>query len=333
MSVEKFSFQKAIPIIVIAWILSLITALAVVFLVTPSVIPTIGTDKIADDAIITTKLADGTVTSAKILDGTITGEDIDDGTIVAVKISNGAVTSSKIADGTVTSEKLADGAVVSVNLADGSVTSAKIADEAVTSSKIDNDAIVTVKMADGSVTTAKILDGTITAEDLATGAVTTVKIADGAITTAKIADRAVTNVKLAANAIPMWSNYSSSLLSVTGSSWANDTAIRTTIRLNRTSDLLILFSAEAWMSATGDWIIIRTQVNSTDATPPGSANPVYLSGANAVGEANAACATRVFYLNDVAAGTYIVNVQYYMWNGAATGTVHDRTLNLIAFPS
>lgn len=333
MSVEKFSFQKAIPIIVIAWILSLITALAVVFVVTPSVIPTIGTDKIADDAIITTKLADGTVTSAKILDGTITGEDIDDGSIVAVKISNGAITSAKIADGAVTSEQLADGAVVSVNLANGSVTSAKLADDAVTSSKIDDDAIVTVKMADGSVTTAKILDGTITTEDLATGAVTSVKIADGAITTAKIADRAVTNVKLAADAVPMWSNFSSSVLSVTGSSFANDTAIRTTIKLNRTSDLLILFSAEAWMSATGDWIIIRARVNSTDATPPGSTNPVLLSGANAIGEANAACVTRVFYLDNVAAGTYIVNMQYYMYLATATGTVTDQSLNIIAFPS
>ena len=326
MSVEKFSFQKAIPIIVIAWILSLVTALAVVFVVTPSIIPTIGTDKIADDAIITTKLADGTVTSAKILDGTITGEDIDDGSIVAVKISNGAVTAAKIADGVVTSEKLADGDVVSVNLANGSVTSAKLADEAVTSSKIDDSAIVTVKMADGSVTTAKILDGTITTEDLATGAVTAVKIADGAITTAKIANGAVTNMKLAALAIPFNSTYSTVQLDKNTNTWENITGMQVKLTLQRKSTLLIMFSTQTTTAAPTVSVIWRAMVNTTSADP----GEFYAQPPSTTSSFWASFSYN--FISEVNAGEFTI---YMQWNvsGADTAWVGKRTLFVIALPA
>jgi len=216
-----------VPIIVVTWILSMISSIAIVS-VAPSLLGikagidegAVTADKIAAGAVITAKLADGTVTSAKILDGTITATDLSDGSIIAVKIADGAVTTIKIASEAITSDKIADkavtiskiadeawsaivstklennsvtsakildGAIIEVDISNGAVTAAKIADGAVTTSKIADNAIVTIKLADNSVTTAKIVDATITAADLATGAVTTTKIADGAVTRAKLA--------------------------------------------------------------------------------------------------------------------------------------------------
>ncbi len=193
------SIKKAAPLIVVTWILSLVTTLAVVY-VAPSILPlqttqisdnAITTEKIADIAIITTKLADGNVTSAKIQDGTLTAVDLADGSIIAINIADGAVTTSKIADGAVTTAKLADDAV----------TTDKIGDDTVTSEKIVEGAVVTTKLADGNVTSAKIQDGTLTAVDLADGSIITINIADGAVTTAKIADGAVTTPKIADAAV------------------------------------------------------------------------------------------------------------------------------------
>jgi hypothetical protein len=139
-SEEAIPIKKAISIIVVTWILSLVTTLGVVYFA-PNIFPPIPTEKIADNAIITTKLADGSVTSAKIVDGTLTALDLADGSIITVKIADGAVTTVKIADGAITTAKVVD------------------------------DAIVTIKLADGSVTSAKILDGAITTTDLAAGAI------------------------------------------------------------------------------------------------------------------------------------------------------------------
>ena len=108
------TFKKAVPIIAITWILSLVTTLAIVY-VSPNIFPPIQKEKIADGAIITVKLADGCVTSAKILDGTITAVDISDGAIVTIKVANGAITTEKIADGAVTTTKVADEAIVTAN--------------------------------------------------------------------------------------------------------------------------------------------------------------------------------------------------------------------------
>ena len=58
MSAGGFSIKKAIPIIVITWILSLITTLALVY-VSPSIFPPLGGSNIADGAIVTIKLSDG----------------------------------------------------------------------------------------------------------------------------------------------------------------------------------------------------------------------------------------------------------------------------------
>ncbi len=161
MSGMATSIKKAAPIIVVTWILSLVTTLAVVY-VAPNILPlqttqisdnAVTSEKIADTAIITTKLADGSVTSAKIQNGTLTAVDLADGSIITINIADGAVTASKIEDSAVTGSKIAD----------GTVTTTKIADDAVTAEKIVDSAIVTTKLANGSITPAKIDNGTLKA--------------------------------------------------------------------------------------------------------------------------------------------------------------------------
>lgn len=103
--------KKMIPIIVITWILSLVTTLAIVY-VAPNIFPiSVSTDNMVDSAVVTAKLANGTVTSAKILDGTITAVDIESGSIITVKVADNAVTVDKIADEAVTNVKLAPQAI------------------------------------------------------------------------------------------------------------------------------------------------------------------------------------------------------------------------------
>jgi hypothetical protein len=104
LSKEKVPMKVVVPIIVVTWILSLVSALAIVT-VMPSLLGiksevgsgSITSSKLADSAVITVKLADKNVTSAKILDGTITALDLADGSIITVKIADGAVTSPKLA--------------------------------------------------------------------------------------------------------------------------------------------------------------------------------------------------------------------------------------------
>ncbi len=310
-----------IPLIVITWILSLISSLAIVFVV-PSLFPVKGeqigaglitSDKIADEAIITVKLADGNITSAKILDGNITAVDIADGSIITVKIADGAVTTSKIAD--------------------GNVTAAKIADSAVTESKIATDAIVTVKLKDGSVTSAKILDGTVAAIDLADNSVIAVKIADGAVTTEKIADGSskiadgnVTNTKLAAYAIPFNSTYMTNQLAKTTATWENVTGMEVTITLERNSTLLIMFSTEATISVATASIQWRARVNTTDANP----GVIWLQPPFTTAIKWAPLSYN-FYQPSVSAGQYTVYIQWSVPLGG-TAWVNKRTLFVIALP-
>ena len=315
MSGRAISMKIIVFIIVITWIFSLITTLAIVY-VAPNILPiktayisdeAITGDKIASNAIITSKLADGTVTSAKILDGTLTAVDMADGSITTIKVADRAVTVNKIADGAVTSDK--------------------IGDEAVTTQKIADGAIVTLKMADNSVTSAKILDGTVTAIDLATNAVTTIIIDDGAVTTSKIANEAVTNVKLAPLAIPFNSTYQTIPLTKSTFTWENVTGTSVTIALERNSTLLIMFSAEAIISTADNDIEYQAIVN-TDPALPGAVwlrpNINVTSGVS-----------YNFYKPNVSAGVYEVYMQWRVWvypNGGFGGT-QDRTLIVTALPA
>jgi len=116
---------KMASIVVMAWILSLLTTLALIY-IAPSIFPPLKSASIGDGAIVTAKLADGTVTSAKIMDGTITATDLADGSILTVKIADGAVTTGKILDGTIAAADLAEGSVVTSKIADHAVTDTKL---------------------------------------------------------------------------------------------------------------------------------------------------------------------------------------------------------------
>ncbi len=335
MSEAKHSIKKAIPLIALSWILSLVTTIGIVYFA-PNIFPPIQTanigdsavtaSKIADGAVLTIKLADGSVTSMKILDGTITASDLADGSIITIKIADGAVTTDKIADNSVTSAKIADSAVVTVKLANNSVTSEKIADgnittddiadNAVTTSKIVDDAVVTVKLADGSVTSAKILDGTITTVDLADGSLTTVKIADGAITTNKIADFAVTNLKLAPGAIPFFSKYSDTDITTTSTSWVDMTGLSVTITLERTSNVLILLTVAA-MNDPGYRAYVRALIGNQQAYDPLTLTPAVGNFTDGFQQVWMHCYTYCFYKPAVAAGTYNVKIQWMVSGGSA----------------
>ena len=318
MAEKGLSLKKALPIIAITWILSLVTTLALVYFA-PSIFPPLGTQnisdtaittpKIEDGAIVTAKLADGTVTSAKILDGTLTTQDLKDGSITEVKIANEAVTASKIADDAVNTSKIAENAVTTLQIADG--------------------AVVTAKLADGTVTSAKILNGDITAQDLADGSVINMKIADGAVSTNKIADRAVTDVKLAPDAIPYFAAYNASLVSTTSTSFVDVPETALTITLNRKSNLLILFTGEAWIDGAGDELYVRALVNSVVANPNSGSLTLFTTA----GSSQHGSYAVNFYLENVDAGAYTVKVQWMERLGANLAHMGDRTLNIIALPA
>ena len=328
MSDNSFSIKKAIPIIIITWILSLATTLALVY-VSPSIFPPLGTENITDEAITASKIEDGAIVTIKMADGTVTSAKIMDGSITAVDFMDGSVTSIKIADGAATSTKIADGAVTSVKVADGAVTESKVADGA----------IVTVKLADGAVTSAKILDGTIDAQDLmdgsiitvkvADGAITTNKIADGAITTGKIGDSAVTNTKLAPGAIPYFATYNTSFVSTNTTSFVDIPNTALTISLNRKSNLMIMFSAEAWVDGAGDSLFVRALVDSAVAMPDSGAMVLFTTA----GESQHGSYAVNFYLENVDAGSHTVKIQWSELQGAQLAHMADRTLNVIALPA
>jgi hypothetical protein len=307
MSEGAISIKKAIPIIVITWILSLVATLAVVY-VAPNVFPySVKTANIADSAIITAKLADGNVTSAKILDGTLTAVDMADGSIITVKVADGAVTTDKIADGAVTAANIANGAIVTVKLADGSVTSAKIVDGTVKAVDLANNAIITAKISNGAITTAKI--------------------ADEAVTTSKIADSNITNIKLAAGAIPYNVtnfDYADGFITTTSTSWVNMTGTSVDITLTRNSTLLIMFSAMGRVDSAPEYMYWHAMVNSTEAYPTSFYNIITQIDTYATYTCN-------FY-GDFTAGNYTVYIQWKTWTGS-TVRVRERTLFVIALPA
>lgn len=318
---ENF-LKKAIPIVVVTWILSLITTLTIVYFA--PFIP-VGTNqigdssvtagKIADGAIIGTKLADGSTTSAKILDGTIIAQDIADNSIITVKVADGIITTGKVEDNAITTAKVADSAIVTM----------KVADNAITTSKLSDNAVITIKLADGAVTTAKILDGTITAADLADNSVTSTKIADGAVTTTKMADYVTTNLKLAANAIPFNFTHAKSELIKTTPTWENITDMEVKITLQRNSTLLIMFSTEALISQPNQTVQWQARVNSYYGEPgqvllqPSTTG--YLSSIS-----------YNFYRKGLIAGQYTIYMQWGAVTGGATVQVLYRTLTVIALP-
>jgi len=325
MSEGAFQISKAVPIIVLTWIISLVTTLAVVY-VAPSIFPiSVSTENIVDEAIIATKLADGTVTSAKVVDGTLTAIDIADGSILTVKIADGAVTTDKIDDGAVTDEKIDDEAITAAKIADGAIVTIKLADGSVTSAKILDGTVTAVDLANGSIITAKIANGAVTTGKIADGAVNTDKLADGAVTTEKVADDAITTDKLAAGAIPYNAtsfDISDGWITTASTTWVNMTGTSVDITLTRNSTLLIMFSAMGKVDSAGEAMYWRAMVNSTVADPV--SNYMVITEE----EANYGVNSFNFY-GDFTEGTHTVYMQWKTFTGS-TVRVRERTLFVIA---
>jgi len=164
---------------------------------------------------------------------------------------------------------------------------------------------------------------------LVDGSVINIKIADGAVSTNKIADRAVTDVKLAPDAIPYFAVYNASLVSTSSTSFVDipDTAV--SIALNRKSNLLILFNAEAWVDGAGDELYVRALVNSVVANPNSGSLTLFTTA----GDSQHGSYAVNFYLEDVAAGAYTIKIQWSEILGASFAHMGDRTLHVIALPA
>lgn len=108
----------------------------------------IGTTKMADDAITEDKLEDGAVTTVKLADGAVTVNKIGTGAVTTAKLGNASVTSEKIAAGAASDGKIGAAAVGTDNLKASAITTAKIADANVTTDKLANGAVTYVKTSD-----------------------------------------------------------------------------------------------------------------------------------------------------------------------------------------
>lgn len=181
-----------------------------------------------------------------------------------------------------------------------------ISDGAVTTAKIADSAIVTTKLADGNVTSAKILDGTLTAAD--------------------IADGTVTSLKLTSLAIPFSYSYHPDKAEKTNTTWS-DMQLSVGITLARTSRLIIIFSATAYLEVIGDSINVRANVD--DKTIPDPAVVILTR------ETQTTMGSHSFTWNlpDVSAGTHKVKIQWALEDGITTGYVGDRSLTVIALPA
>jgi hypothetical protein len=114
MSERLVSIKKAIPIIAMTWVLSLITTLAIAYF-TP--FAPIGADKIADSAVTTNKISDAAIITIKLADGSITSAKIENGTITYTDLATGAVRTANIQDYSITGNKLANSSVTNPVLA------------------------------------------------------------------------------------------------------------------------------------------------------------------------------------------------------------------------
>ena len=156
-----------------------------------------------------------------------------------------------------------------------------------------------------------------------------IKIADDAVTTSKLADLAVTDTKLASNAIPYFVTYNTSLASTMSTSFVDVPDTTLDIALNRKSNLIILFNAEAWVDGAGDSLYVRALVNTTVANPDSGAMILLTTAGSSQHSSYAAN----FYLKDVESGVYTVKIQWTEMLGASFAHMADRTLMIIALPA
>jgi hypothetical protein len=185
--------------------------------------------------------------------------------------------------------------------------------------------IGTNQITNGAVTADKIADSTITTTNLADDAVSSAKVLDGNLTAADIADGAVTSLKLTSQAIPFSYTYNPDEEATTSTTWVDMPDMSVSITLERTSHIIIMFSATAYVEVLGNSIKVRAI---TDEAIPYPVEIVLTKGTQLT------IGTHSFTWNlpDVSAGTHTVKIQWLVSGGTGSGNVADRSLTVIALP-
>lgn len=160
---------------------------------------TITSNEIAANAITSNELAANSVIAGKIQAGSVTATEIAANTITGSKLVAGTITANEIAANTITAAKIQAGAITANEIAANTITAAKIASDTITGNQIAANTITASELAANSVTADKILAGSVTAGKLAAGEIITAsaQIADGIINTAKIGNLQVDSAKIA----------------------------------------------------------------------------------------------------------------------------------------
>ena len=139
----------------------------------------------------------------------------------------------------------------------------------------------------------------------------------------KIADNAITNLKLAAYAIPVFSTFESySDYIEAPTTWTDITGASINLVLNRTSHLVILFSASARDTDPVASVELRALVGTTLAKP----ESISLGT-----DTDFRVYSCYFYLQNVNPGTYTVRIQWYI--GSGTANIAHKTLTVLALPA
>jgi uncharacterized coiled-coil protein SlyX len=152
----------------------------------------------------------------------------------------------------------------------------------------------------------------------------------------------VTNLDLAPSAIPFNLTYNiSHQFTTETASFVDMPYTSVTLTLNRTSQLLIMFSADAGMTAASvnenAYIYCQATVNGTAATPGTIELTPRLSVENGYPNTHShrivegACSFN-FYYGPVNAGTYTIKIRWYL-SATGTGDVWNRTLEVIGLPA
>jgi hypothetical protein len=185
--------------------------------------------------------------------------------------------------------------------------------------------IGTNQIVKGAVTADKIAASAINTTNLADGAVSSAKVLDGTLTTADIADGAVTSLKLTSRAIPFSYTNNPDPEATNSTTWEDMPDMSVSITLARTSHLIIMFSATAYVEVLGNSIKVRAIA---DEAIPYPVEIVLTKGT----ELTMGTHSFTWNLPDVSAGTHTVKIQWLVSWGTSTGNVADRSLTIIALP-
>jgi hypothetical protein len=126
---------------------------------------------------------------------------------------------------------------------------------------------------------------------------------------------------------PFNSTRSSGGNSTSSLSWEDMPDMAVDITLTETSQLLIMFSSEAWVDVAGRYLMVQARINSTLLAYPDNGNLYLTKQANP----EAGSYSFTFYRPNVSAGTYTITIEWKLI-GAGTGYVNDRTLIVMALP-